>query len=64
MVTKSEESMTVIRVHHISTKAQKKSNALLKKSNAAATKTDAAATRQKVMERIKGARGRKNMAIH
>ncbi len=43
---------------------QKKTNKRLEKADEAATKVDAAATMQKIIGRVKVARGRNQVAIH
>ena len=64
VVTHTEEIARVINIERQNTKNAKKAAAVLKKANAAATKATAAANRQKIIRRIKAARGRKHVAVH
>ena len=62
--THTNEIMRVVNIERQNTMNAKMAAAVLKNANAAATKVNAAATRAKIIGRIKGARGRKHMAVH
>ncbi len=57
LVTHTNKIMRVAKLERQATKNAKLATAVLKKANAAATRAN-------IIRRIKGARGRKHMAVH